>query len=457
MTDSSRAAVPAAPLFATVVFTNESDETVHTCRVPLSENTTVRRLAKDALQRLYHSTRNTNKEAQPSDFVVSMVQVGEPKAEIFGHDLVAQVVSVREEKVFMKLGNKALACTSGVEGGSSSTVNSTAAAASSLSSATPLAPSVAAAPLPTLSANTTSISPVAVSISPQLDSHQHHGGGGASMPLLESERSMDLTSTVPSTSRQLRPAGSMMEPATAASSFAAPHCSIQDPPHYRKLQAPPTMRSTAATFVRSPSPARVETPKVASSPSRAGNAARKKPVDSPAVQTVSKKLAVAVPRTSPKKNRLDGEQTTPEAFRVVNTENLTAREAARLKQKKSSDSNLGWGSDALANFPSNYLSNPDDVKKRLSARTAGSAVAREVFGSVSDDDRDDRAKIVFDSPIDVDALSPIEAERPKGWGAEATRFFPATYASDPTKAKLSEAEMNEPRRSRRRTEIKYTW
>jgi hypothetical protein len=420
MTEPSRAAI-IAPLFATVTFTNDLDEPVHTFRVPLSESTTVRRLAKDALQRLYHSTRSTtNKDAQPSDFLVREVRVGEHKAEIFAQDLVLHVVAVREEKIFMKLGNKTLS--SGLDGSAS-----TAAAQ----------PSVVAPPQPS-SVPLSSVSP------PQPCATS----GG----LLESERSMDLTTASFS---------SKWAAETAAQKSKHGYAQQQQA---QRLEAPPTVKSSTAVFVRSPSPARVETPRIAASSPHPSVPGHKKPADATIIRTAAKKVDSI--KTSPKKpHRLAGEQVTPEAARVINTENLTARQAAKLKEKKNSDSTLQWGSSAFSLFPTNYYSNPDDARKahrrEAAARPTVSAVAREVFGSVSDDDADERAKIVFDAPIDVtdvDATpSATTEERPEGWGSEALKYFPPTYASDPKKAKLTEEEMNEPRRTRRRVEVNYTW
>ena len=417
MSELARAPV-AGPLFATVEFTNESDEPVHTFRVPLSDSTTVRRLAKDALQRLFQSVRSSsNKDAQPCDFFVREIRVGEFKAEIFAQDLVMQVVSVKEEKIFMKVCNKAFA------------------------SAPETAPAHTAPPAPS---NSASNSVIAVqSRSPPL---------GAT--LLESERSMDLTTLDHQSNKQQQP----------------------------HAQAP-AMRNSSSHFVRSQSPPRVENavsyapstgtheglPKATPAPATHQRCAKDQDNVTPAtrVPRVVKSKEKLLPKTSPKKQLREGEQTTPEAARVLDTENLTSRQLSRLIEQKKKEGPLGWGESAHLNFPTNYLSNPDDVKKRLASRPTVTSVANQALGNSSDDEVDDRSGIVFRSlfdnsyasasanVIDVDATSQTpDADRPKGWGADASKFFdPKTWVDDPRKAKFTAEELNEPVRARRRIEL----
>jgi hypothetical protein len=442
MADTSRTGC--SPLFATVVFMNDTNEPCHTFRVPITETTSVRRLAKDALQRLFYSVRSANKDTQPTDFAVKEIRVGEHMAEIFPQDVVIQMVAVRDEKIFMKLGGKATLThnNSGVSvsGGSSANVDTHTASASNFSGMQ--ASSLAGSHSVGHALSSSSASPPhAVVLQPSPPSVVNQA---VSTSLLVSERSMDLTSSC--TSR----------------------C-VVGPQHQQKQECcPPTLKAcTVPAAVRSRSPERERStspPPVAASAARG---ARKPPVDTPQTTADTRKQRL-LPRTSPKRRGVrDGEQVTPEAARVIDTENLTSRQAAKLLEKKSGDSHLGWAPGSMSYFPSNYLSNPDDIRKRLAARPAVTKVSRDVFGSISDNDDEGRAsRINFDRPpcIDVDAQPPsappagsaAAEERPKGWGTEALQYFHRSYASDPNKAKLTVEEMNEPRKSRRRLDVKYS-
>ena len=91
------------PLFATVSFVGEGSELnqAPTFRVPISETTTVRRLAKDALSRLQLHERANGREGD--ELAVSEVVVGEQRAQLFVLDIVVQVVSVATERIFVVL------------------------------------------------------------------------------------------------------------------------------------------------------------------------------------------------------------------------------------------------------------------------------------------------------------------------------------------------------------------
>ncbi|RNF22180.1 hypothetical protein TcG_02280 [Trypanosoma cruzi] len=92
------------PQFATVSLLL-GDAVEGTFRVPITDETTVRRLAKDAMHRLI-ARSNTGRHVIPRDKIsVSEVFVksGTDKAEIFAQDLVNQVVLVKEEVLYMRL------------------------------------------------------------------------------------------------------------------------------------------------------------------------------------------------------------------------------------------------------------------------------------------------------------------------------------------------------------------
>ncbi|EKF37859.1 hypothetical protein MOQ_001937 [Trypanosoma cruzi marinkellei] len=92
------------PQFATVSLLL-GDAVEGTFRVPITDETTVRRLAKDAMHRLI-ARSNTARHVIPRDKIsVSEVFVksGTDKVEIFAQDLVNQVVLVKEEVLYMRL------------------------------------------------------------------------------------------------------------------------------------------------------------------------------------------------------------------------------------------------------------------------------------------------------------------------------------------------------------------
>lgn len=100
------------PLFATVSFccavggdaSGSEEGVVATFRVPVGPDTTIKQLAKGAMQRLAVSRRGS--VGLSSEMRVTAVFVGggpQPKAEVFSHDLVVHVVLLREETVYMRL------------------------------------------------------------------------------------------------------------------------------------------------------------------------------------------------------------------------------------------------------------------------------------------------------------------------------------------------------------------
>ncbi|ORC90892.1 uncharacterized protein TM35_000073160, partial [Trypanosoma theileri] len=92
------------PQFATVSLLI-SEDVAGTFRVPITEETTVRRLAKDAMQRLL--TRRSDGQYTFTRENISVTEVfvncGSHKAEVFAQDLVTHVVRVKEEVVHMRL------------------------------------------------------------------------------------------------------------------------------------------------------------------------------------------------------------------------------------------------------------------------------------------------------------------------------------------------------------------
>lgn len=94
----------AGPLFATVCFVCENGGVEHqTFRVPIDPQTTVKHLAKSAMWRLQQLQK-------VSQFGIREILVGagsNDSVKLFIHDVVVQVVNVREEKVFLVLRDKA--------------------------------------------------------------------------------------------------------------------------------------------------------------------------------------------------------------------------------------------------------------------------------------------------------------------------------------------------------------
>ncbi|RNF12266.1 hypothetical protein TraAM80_00414 [Trypanosoma rangeli] len=92
------------PQFATVSLLL-GDAVEGTFRVPITDETTVRRLAKDAMRRLlarYSAGRHVFQQDRISVTEV-FVKTGSNRAEIFAQDLVNQVVLIKEEVLYMRL------------------------------------------------------------------------------------------------------------------------------------------------------------------------------------------------------------------------------------------------------------------------------------------------------------------------------------------------------------------
>ncbi|ESL06537.1 hypothetical protein TRSC58_05787 [Trypanosoma rangeli SC58] len=92
------------PQFATVSLLL-GDTVEGTFRVPITDETTVRRLAKDAMRRLlarYSAGRHVFQRDRISVTEV-FVKTGSNRAEIFAQDLVNQVVLIKEEVLYMRL------------------------------------------------------------------------------------------------------------------------------------------------------------------------------------------------------------------------------------------------------------------------------------------------------------------------------------------------------------------
>lgn len=90
------------PQFATVTFVDRDDTPVGTFRVPLDATTTVRRLAKAAMQRLVLMRRREGIAVAVMEVYVEGGGI-QPRAEVFAQDTVLQVVSVKEEVIYMRL------------------------------------------------------------------------------------------------------------------------------------------------------------------------------------------------------------------------------------------------------------------------------------------------------------------------------------------------------------------
>lgn len=94
------------PLFATVSLCGaRADDVIATLRVPIAPDTTIRQLAKGAMQRLAVSRRGGATASLPKMMVTGVFVGGgaQPKAEVFSHDLVSHVVLLREEIVYLRL------------------------------------------------------------------------------------------------------------------------------------------------------------------------------------------------------------------------------------------------------------------------------------------------------------------------------------------------------------------
>lgn len=441
------------PLFATVTFVSDQDGSLGcTLRVPIGPESSIRRLAKDAMQRLLASRRASGSAKDFPPIAVSQVRVGglEPHhAEIFSGDLVTHVVRVMEEVVFMRLRFV------------SPSVHATAAA--------PSADHRAAAPSVEPSAATTRATSPAVQAPPV----------------------------------QLVPvAAPPIEAAPPAVQVAAPAAL---PPPVR-LAEKAVSTAAAAAPVRT-APSQLPKAKVAAKRSREELAPKAKPA-MPKVE-VDVEVALEAPRragwgpeaskffaanycSSPDRvarqlrdeaNRNKKEQEQPEKKNpqkdkeVQRKKDLGEKKVQRKELKKEEEAakhRPGWGPDAHKSFAPNYVSDPNALVREIRLRKreeerlhkAGGApaaeaapepvpaptsarpmrIARQLEFEEEEGRRSTVGHQVDSAPVDVDKESSeteepapkSAAKLPKGWGTEAMKYFdPATYCDDPSKAKAS--------------------
>lgn len=412
---ASPVTVSTEPLFATVTFIGEDNTQGGTFRVPISASTTVRRLAKDAMQRLVLSRRNLDACSNTPAIVVTEVYVGgtgaQPKAEVFAQDCVTQVVLVKEEVIYMRLKGM-----------------STFAAPSRLASPPP----------PPQQTNGSSATRAAAAACSDYAA-QPTAAATASSLLKESATSTNEAESAIEAKRSA-PQTSASPPAAAKS--AATHATIQK-----------AIGDGAATAA-APAPAELLAPK-----RRLGWG--------PEAYELFPENYMSTPGKRPRTVRSEKKTTSAQAAKCSKAESNTAAVASTKAGwgEESSDKqalahkHLGWGPEASKLFADNYVSSPEKLarlqrsQRRVmkasveSAAAAGAAaltkpalkapVSRTLQYPTADTE-EVRTTVghAVDDAIVVDEASPT-VELPKGWGRESLKFFdPNTYCDDPAKARL---------------------
>lgn len=417
---ASVAQTSAEPLFATVTFVSEDDVLGNTFRVPINGTASVRRLAKDAMQRLVLSRRNVTASSHAPAIVVTEVYVGgtggQPKAEVFAQDCVTQVILVREEVVYMRL--KAV---------------NTSTEPSRLTSPAPQLP--APAPQPPV-ASTLPAAPA----------------DGAAAP---------AEAAVVHAASALPPTASAMPPPPPPAAELKPTTMVSA----SDLAVPvpvPTAPATAAAEPRPCRPGRGSAPHTffaanyTSSPGKRPRAA---------AAAADKKKAPAAKRH---KEEAAASAKAPAASAKAPTALEMQAKQAPNKLGEVEGSRFGWGPEAARNFADNYVSSPGKrvaARRRAAPRPTTAAPAAppkptpkapvsRTLQYPSPDVEEGRTTVghAVQHAIVVEETSPT-AELPRGWGKDSLRFFdPNTYCDDPTKARLRpDMDLSHLRRQRRPT------
>nr|CCM17730.1 hypothetical protein, conserved [Leishmania guyanensis] len=411
---ASSAAASTEPLFATVTFIAEDNAHGNTFRVPIGASTTVRRLAKDAMQRLVLSRRNLKGCSDMSAIVVTEVFVGgtgtQPKAEVFAQDCVTQVVLVKEEVVYMRL--KAM---------------NTSAAPTQLSSPPP-------PPHQTGESSTACGGIVACSNPP----------------------TTPPTAAAPLFPKEAAPSKDGSESTTVTHS--ALKTTVLPPAAVKQAT---TQKSTSDGTAAAAVPSTVEpvVPKAEAPTHRLGwgpeaygllpdkhmSAPGKRP------RTVQPEPSTTTAQTE-KWSKTELSTITVATTRMRDGEELLGKQALEAKR-------LGWGPEASKHFADNYVSSPDKIARlqraqrqavktseksaapaptaRLTKPVLKAPVSRALqFPMANAEESRTTVGHTVDDAISVDETSPT-VELPKGWGRESLKFFdPNTYCDDPTKARL---------------------
>ncbi|CAJ1991131.1 hypothetical protein conserved [Leishmania donovani] len=417
---ASPATVSTEPLFATVTFIGEDNTWGNTFRVPIGASTTVRRLAKDAMQRLVLSRRNLDGCSNTPAIVVTEVYVGgtgaQPKAEVFAQDCVTQVVFVKEEVIYMRLkGMSAFA-----------------------------APSrLASPPPPPQQTNGSSTTCGAIAACSD-HAAQPTATETASSLLKESATLKNEDELVAEVKRS---ASKTPAPPPAAAKSAVTHATT--------LKAISDGAATAAA----PTTAEPPVPKAA--------APRRRPGWGPEAHELFPENYMSTPGKRPRTVRSEKKTTLAQAAKRSKTESNNAAVVSMKAgwgeepsdKRVPADKHLGWGPEASKLFADNYVSSPEKLarlqrsQRRVmneSAESAAPAGAAALAKSAlkapvsrtlqypTADTEEGRTTVghAVDDAIVVDETSPT-VELPKGWGRESLKFFdPNTYCDDPAKARL---------------------
>ncbi|KAG5498836.1 hypothetical protein JKF63_03125 [Porcisia hertigi] len=416
---SSVVAAP-GPLFATVTFVGEDNRKGSTFRVPISASTTVRRLAKDAMQRLVLSRRSLDGCSKTPAIVVTEVFVGgtgaQPKAEVFAQDCVMQVVLVKDEIVYMRV--------KGI----------------SMSVALPRRSS------PPAESRQSCESPAAGGV---IAARSDHGA-----PLTASTAAPSLLEeAVPLRDGAMLPTTlSCPAPGTAALVSAAAR-SLEERAAVQKS------RSDDANAAVSPIGAEPPAPNAESRRLRRGWG--------PGAYELFPENYVSSPGKRPRAIKPRKKTTTVPADKLRRTEPSTTaaagtrgrEEVVSLDRQTLQDKRLGWGPEASKHFPDNYVSSPQKLARHQRAqRQCASTSARNTLPALpaaltkpapkepvsrvlqypTAEGKEGRTTVghAVEDAIVVDEASPT-VELPKGWGKESIKFFdPNTYCDDPAKARL---------------------
>lgn len=528
-----------APQFATVTFISEDGTKGSTLRVPISCQTTVRQLAKDAMQRLVLSRRSAGQRPSPAIMVTEVFvggDGGQPMAELFTQDHVTEVVRVREEIVFMRLRaapdgagrptRKHAAHTGqtvgGAEGASASAVDP-----SRGSSPQPPPPSALQhAPAETLAALPQALQR-ARSATSVVEVPSESDDEPSARKTEKHVATVKRTRDVPPPCTPERPVGSpdgkrqRQEEPPEVPPGEDTISRLREREQARLGWGPEAHRHFAPNYVSSPEKLmrRRFTKKSAAPPAASTKAVAAAKATGPTAPADGEGGVVPTVEAGPEQRPpLTKESTSRAGSRLPPTRASSTAASEPTSRAPSSSVALGWGPEAYKSFPDNYVASPDRLARaiRIQRKLEGQAQAQGKAASAKQEQAEGKPPKQAAPPASVAApvTKPVagvvaralqyedeprvtatttttrevgrggrgtvghqvtprntstetggvqrsrqqtkkeedkEAEKtlPKGWGAEASKFFdPETYCDDPRKAKLSSFGASRLRRHR---------
>ncbi|KAH9579812.1 hypothetical protein LSM04_002138 [Trypanosoma melophagium] len=412
------------PQFATVSLLIAED-VAGTFRVPIGDETTVRRLAKDAMQRLL--TRRSDGRHTFTRENISVTEVfvncGPHKAEVFAQDLVTQVVRVKEEVLHMRLRLKEGAAGGG-SGGESSAITTTNGTTTTTTTTNNNNNNNNNNNSTTDTLTTTAtMNTMEGARTVEIDENSH-----ATTAAVEHEEAVKEVREEKTTARGTKRTETKAE-VTAVTKKT------------KEQTVESGRRSGVSVSSRQRNQQAVEKKK------EKQKEEKQKPEKESAVATNSKRLTT----TSSSSKRVF-EPITVNVTTVDKKKKTNSTAGGMAEVQKNTGSRLGWGPEADKYFPDNYVSSPNKLMNKVHAKKttttttittttnnnnviapAANTKKRTTSSSkVAEKDKEIQPPKEEESLVEKEESDAIVSRRP-GWGPEADKYFPDNYTASPEK------------------------